>query len=129
LTASIVLRALCMGDLAFFEAALARLANLPVVNARKLIYDPGKRGLEAIYRHAQLPLNHLPIAQAAVAIAADLQYDGESGHRDGFKRRMIERMLTQYDFLGDDFEPDDIEYLLSKLNATASGSGPEPPKS
>ena len=129
LTASIVLRALCMGDLAFFEAALARLANLPVVNARKLIYDPGKRGLEAVYRRAQLPMNHLPIARAAVAIAADLHYDGESDDRERFKRRMIERMLTQYDFLGEDFDPDDIEYLLAKLNTAGSGTGPEPSES
>jgi uncharacterized protein (DUF2336 family) len=124
LTASIVLRALCLGDLMFFETALARLAGLSIVNARKLIYDEGKRGLEALYQKAKLPASHLPIARAAIAIARDLQYDGEPNDRDRFKRRMIDRILTQYDFIGDDFDPNDIEYLLAKVGGLSSGPIP-----
>jgi len=124
LTASIVLRALCLGDLMFFETALARLAGLSIVNARKLIYDEGKRGLEALYQKAKLPTSHLPIARAAITIARDLQYDGEPNDRDRFKRRMIDRILTQYDFIGDDFDPNDIEYLLAKVGGLSSDSIP-----
>jgi uncharacterized protein (DUF2336 family) len=122
LTPSIVLRALCLGDLAFFEAAIARLADLSLVNARKLIYDEGKRGLGAIYQRAGLPPGQLPIARAAIAIARDLQYDGEANDRERFKRRMVDRILTQYDFLGADFDPNDIEYLLAKVGAISSSS-------
>jgi uncharacterized protein (DUF2336 family) len=122
LTPSIVLRALCLGDLAFFEAAIARLADLSLVNARKLIYDEGKRGLGAIYQRASLPPGQLPIARAAIAIARDLQYDGEANDRERFKRRMVDRILTQYDFLGADFDPNDIEYLLAKVGAISSSS-------
>jgi len=39
LTPTIVLRALCMGDIAFFEASMAILANIPVANTRLLVHD------------------------------------------------------------------------------------------
>ena len=55
LTASIVIRGLCMGDIAFFEAAMARLARLPMLNAQILIHDEGRRGLEALWRKAGMP--------------------------------------------------------------------------
>jgi len=124
LTPSIVLRALCLGDLTFFEVAVARLADLALVNARKLIYDEGPRGLGAIYQRAKLPPAQLPIARAAIAIAKDLKYDGEANDRERFRRRMIDRILTQYDFLGEDFDPNDIEYLLNKVSAISSSMDP-----
>jgi len=37
LTPSIILRALCVGDMRFFEAALSILSDVPLVNARTLI--------------------------------------------------------------------------------------------
>ena len=46
LTPSIILRALCVGDLRFFEAAIAQLANVSLVNVRLLIHDQGNLGLE-----------------------------------------------------------------------------------
>ncbi len=44
LTPSIILRALCMGDMAFFEAAMARRAGVSALNARTLIHDEGNWG-------------------------------------------------------------------------------------
>ena len=41
-----VLRALCLGDLAFFEVALAVMARIPRINARILIHDAGPNGLD-----------------------------------------------------------------------------------
>ena len=46
LTPSIILRALCVGDLNFFEASVAQLTNVSLVNVRKLIHDQGDLGLE-----------------------------------------------------------------------------------
>ena len=55
LTPSLILRALCMGDVLFFEAALAALAGVAVSNARVLAHDRGPLGLRAIYDKAHLP--------------------------------------------------------------------------
>jgi len=117
LTPSIVLRALCMGDTKFFEYALAKLAGIPVTNARLLIHDSGVLGLDGLYGKTGLPKTFLPAVRAAIAVARDMSYDGEPGDRERYARRMLERVLTQYGDLGVDFENDDLEYLLAKMNS------------
>lgn len=52
LTTSLAFRALSLGDLRFFEMAMARLAKLPLDSARTLIHDEGGLGLEAILEAA-----------------------------------------------------------------------------
>ena len=116
LTPSIVLRALCMGDLDFFEAAMAELAEIPLVNVRTLTHDSGTLGLEAVWEKAGLPKAHFMAARAAVDVARETDYDGGENDRERYSRRMIERILTQYGDLGVEFDSDDLEYLLTKMN-------------
>lgn len=52
LTTSLAFRALSLGDMRFFEMAMARLARLPLDSTRKLIHDDGDLGLEAILQAA-----------------------------------------------------------------------------
>lgn len=78
LTPSIILRAACMGDITFMEAALAEIAGTPLMNARKLIHDSGPLGLSAIYERAKLPLSHYPAIRAAVDMADETAYDGRA---------------------------------------------------
>ncbi len=52
LTTSLAFRALSLGDMRFFEMAMARLTRLPVDSARRLIHDDGDLGLEAILQAA-----------------------------------------------------------------------------
>ena len=124
LTPSIILRALCMGDMAFFEAALARRAGVTVVNARLLIYDEGKLGLSSIYKKALLPNALLPAVKMAVEVAEETGYDGQENDRERFTKRMIERVLTQFEDL--DIGSDNLEYLLTKLNGFASSDSIAP---
>lgn len=116
LTPSIVLRAVCMGDIVFFEWALAKLARIKLENARTLIHDAGKRGFEALFDKAGLPKAFFPAMRAAVDVRFEMEYDGGPNDRERFSRRMIERILTQYGDLGVGFENDDLEYLLVKMN-------------
>ncbi len=118
LTPSIILRALCMGDMAFFEAAVARRAGVPVVNARLLIYDEGELGLNSIYKKALLPDALLPAVKMAVEVAEETGYDGQENDRERFTKRMIERVLTQFEDM--DIGSDNLEYLLAKLNGFAA---------
>jgi uncharacterized protein (DUF2336 family) len=57
LTPSVLIAALCRGHLRFFEIGLARLANIPKSNARKLVRDRGAYGFEALYEKAEMPLS------------------------------------------------------------------------
>lgn len=116
LTPSIVIRAICMGDLKFFEYALAVKTGLPVINTRQLIHDSGKLGLKGIFEKASLPESLYPAARAALAVAREMDYDGGANDLERYQRRMIERVLTQYGDLGVDLDGNDLEYLLSKMN-------------
>ncbi len=115
LTPSIILRALCMGGLRFFEAAVAELARVPVVNVRSLIHDSGALGLRAAFDKAGLPASQFPAVRAAMDVARETEYDGGENDRERYSRRMIERILTQYGDLGVEFDSDDLEYLLTKM--------------
>ncbi|MGE3624590.1 MAG: DUF2336 domain-containing protein [Bdellovibrionales bacterium] len=111
LTPTIVLRALCMGDLAFFEAALAVLANVPITNARILIHDAGRLGLKSLYTKSGLPPRLLPAVRIAIEVVRETLMDGGMHDRARYRARVIERILTQYE----DFGAEDLDYLLEKL--------------
>ncbi|HYH17553.1 MAG TPA: DUF2336 domain-containing protein [Azospirillum sp.] len=111
LTPSLIVRALCMGDIGFFETALAHLAGVPLTNARLLIHDAGRLGLKSVYDRAKLPPALLPACRIAIDVLKETPYDGEEHDRERHRRRMIERILTQYE----DLAADDLEYLLAKL--------------
>ena len=120
LTPSIMLRALCMGDMRFFEASIAELAGVPLVNARQLLHDSGELGLKALFGQAGLPEPLYPAILAATEVAKETDYDGEENDRERYSRRMLERVLTQYGDLGVHFDSDDLEYLLGKMEKLPS---------
>ena len=120
LTASILLRAACMGDIGLFEAGIAELASVPIDNARKLIHDRGELGLKAICQKAKIPTGLYPAFRCAVDVAHETEFDGGELDRARFSRRMIERILTKSDVLGLSFESPDLEYLLAKINQLPS---------
>lgn len=120
LTPSIVLRALCLGDLAFFEAALARLSGTSLANARALIYDTGPLGLRAIFDKAGLPAAYFAAIRAGVDVARLIQLDGQPHDRERRSRKIVERVLTQCGDLGVDLDQPDIEYLLGHMARAAT---------
>lgn len=127
LTPSILIRSACMGDIRFFEAALAARANVPIGNAIRLVHDIGQNGLEAIYKKAELPEALFTAVRAAVDVARDNEFDGGDHDRELLKRRTIERILTQCGDLGVRLADGDLDYLIGKManleagNAAASG--------
>ena len=116
LTPSIILRGLCMGDMTIFEAGMAELAGVALLNARQLIYDSGSLGLRTLCRKADIPLPQVDAVRAAIEVSWDMEYDGCEHDRERYSRCMIERIMTQYDDLGVEFESDDLNYLLTKMS-------------
>lgn len=111
LTASLVLRALCTGDIAFFEAAMAAKGDVPLQNAQTLIHEPSRRGLEALYRKAAMPPSLYAAVLAAVEVVDETGFDGNARDLERFRSRVISRVLT----LADTVEEADADYLLDKL--------------
>jgi uncharacterized protein (DUF2336 family) len=111
LTPSLVLRALCMGDLAFLETALAVKAHVPVENAHILVHDAGGNGLASLYRKAGMPEPLLPMFRLAVEAANSTALDGGEHDFERYRGRVITRVLSQCD----NFAADDLDYLVEKL--------------
>ena len=116
LTPSIILRAVVMGDMTFFEAALAELAGISLASSRVLIHDQGQFGFQSLFNKAKLPASYFPAVRAAVDVSRETAYDGGEHDRERYTRRMIERVLTQYGDLGVFMEVDDLDYLLKKMD-------------
>lgn len=113
LTPTLIFRALCTGDVAFFEAALARLANIPVPNAYKLIHDPGGRGLEALFQKLGLPHPMLNISKAALGVIEEVRMSG-GDDKDQMQRIIIERVLTKFE---NGFDTENLDYFIARLGS------------
>lgn len=120
MTPSLMVRALCIGDINFFETALSMLAKVPLTNARLLIHDSGRLGLKSIYEKAKLPPALLPACRVALDVLHETPYDGEDHDLERHRRRLIERILTQYEELA----AEDLEYLLGKMGDIMQLEGP-----
>lgn len=111
LTETLVFRALCMGDVVFFEAALAKLSNIPVSNAYKLIHDRGSLGLEAIFKESGLSPNLLPLIMVALDVVDEMNVCA-SEDPERFKSRMVERLLTHCE---DSMDTESLDYFITKI--------------
>ena len=120
LTASLLLRALCVGDLNFFERAMAKLVALPLKNVRILIHDKGMLGLEPLYLRAGLPESLYSAFRAAVALVVETEYDGGLNDRQRYIERILQRLLTKFEDPAERIAADDIEYLMAKLSQHAA---------
>lgn len=114
LTPTLVLRALCMGDSRFFEASLAKLANIPLNSAYSLIEDSGSLGLKSLFDRGGLPANMLELARVAIKVKQETEYDGQENDRERFRARMIERVLTTIET---GIDPENLDYFISKLGS------------
>jgi uncharacterized protein (DUF2336 family) len=111
LTSFLIWRALSLGDMAFFEAAMSTLSRVPIENARILIHDVGTGGLASLYETSGLPARMFPAVRAAVDVLRDVQFDGGERDHERYRARVISRILTQFE----EFPPEDLDYMLEKL--------------
>jgi uncharacterized protein (DUF2336 family) len=129
LTPFLVLRALCLGDMTFFEVAMAVMAKVPVTNARILIHDAGPNGLTSLYERSGMPARLLPAVRVAADVVRGTEFDGGERDRERYRSRVITRILTQFE----DLAQEDLDYLLEKLGdvltvgAATSHALPESP--
>jgi len=111
LTPLLILRALCTGDIGFFEAAMAARSNVPLDNAQILIHEPSRRGLRALYRKSEMPEDLYVAVLAAIEVVDETRFDGEARDLERFRARVSTRVLT----LVETVDAADADYLLEKL--------------
>jgi len=111
LTHTLVVRALCMGDLVFFETGLAKLSGLPVANIYRLIHDKGTRGLTKLFEKIGVSKKMLDVSLVALDLSKDMTLDTRDD-REQFRSVMLDRVLTK---LGETQDVDSIDFLMRKM--------------
>lgn len=112
LSASLLLRGLARGQMAFFEQGLSELAGVAHDRAWLMIHDAGPLGLKAIYDRAGLPPRLFQAFRAGVDTWRGMQAEGVVLSGDRFQQRMLERFLTQRP----NTPREDLTYLLERLD-------------
>lgn len=115
-----LLRAACLGDMKFFEYAMAVKAGIPVRNARILIYDSGLLGLERIYRESKMPKELFAPISLAVHTFQQMLEESEDGYKDHFQRRLLERLMMLFDEYHIAISSEDESYFLKKISQNKS---------
>jgi uncharacterized protein (DUF2336 family) len=115
LTATLLLRAICMGDSHFFEVGVAVLAGIRVENAPRLIYDP--QGFKALYGKAGLPHELFRAFRTAVTVMEDVKLKQHESWRREHSEQLVERLAQEHRAVC----PDGLRNLLSQLSARIRG--------
>ncbi len=116
LTHSLAIRALCMGYLNLFESCLARMADVPRVNARILLMG-GSEGFKALYRQAGMPEGFMDAVQALLGITQEITNYGYVRSKD-FRKEVVESIYKG----GYNRSVDGMSYLLSIIDGKIAGS-------
>lgn len=108
---SVLVRALCQGNVRFFETAIAKLVGVPVSNARLLMMDPGPLGFDSIYASSPLPIAFRDAIKTVFDIALE-ETNAGNYKLDNFARRVIQRVEQQ----GFDKSIENMDYLISIMS-------------
>ena len=115
LTTSLIIRAICSGQMRFAEHGLAILSGVSLQKSVLMIHDGGPFGLKALCTRAGLNEKMSQIIHAAVVIYRDLEMSGLDYDRAKFQALMIERVLT----LPFELPEIDQNWFLEKLDGLA----------
>ncbi len=110
-SSSLLLRAICSGDVAFAEVAFSVLSGIPLRNAKLLFHDIGPLGFQSLYERSGMELALLPVFRTALHVIFDEPFEGGEDKRDWYRRRTIQRVLHHFEHLG----AGDLDYLVEKI--------------
>lgn len=94
LDVSVVMRSLCIGDLRFFETAIAKMVSLPVGNVRMLMNDAGPHGFMSLYEKTKMPEDFAEAIQTVYTAAME-ETDGGKFRYEDYGVRIRQRLIAQ----------------------------------
>jgi len=101
LNTALLLRAVCAGNVAMFETALAVLAHTPVERVASLVRAGRTSLLRAVYAKAGLPAVAFDAFSAALDTWRRFAEEGGNGDRYRVTRRVVEAVLARYTDISD----------------------------
>ncbi|MBM3617984.1 MAG: DUF2336 domain-containing protein, partial [Alphaproteobacteria bacterium] len=113
LTPSIILTSLCRGNFNFFEASLARMAGIPLPNARKLIRDKGDLGFRSLYQKAGLPDSMFDACRLVLTVMHEISEQGgeTTPGTIHFANKVVEKVLQRQQGR----EIDNLAYIIALI--------------
>ncbi|MEN6543638.1 DUF2336 domain-containing protein [Parvibaculum sp.] len=118
LSASLLLRALCAGEVGFVETGFSLLTSVPPERAAWLIHDVGPLGFRAVYARAALPEVFYVAFRAALDVIHELQADGHLSDRPYLRHCMLTRIGERFP----DIEAGDVDFLIDRITRRLSGA-------
>ena len=115
LSDSVMIRSLCIGDIRFFETAIARRVNIGVSNAKLLVADPGPLGFKALYASAKLPEAYYECVKVLLKLANEETQYGTYQTMD-YCNRMVARIVSG----GYDKTVENMDVLLTMIGRNLS---------
>lgn len=93
LTPSLVMTALCRGQMGFFAAAMGRFAGVPLANAKRLVADKGDLGLRGLYAKSELPPAMFDAVRLLLRAVQELEGDEAIPGSMLYANRLVEKVL------------------------------------
>ena len=111
LTASIIVRAACLGAMDVVAAIMACLADVPLKRAEDGMFVKPGSAFRHLHSKAGLPESCYWTLQAACDVAREEQQDGIPLSQDDFGRRLIEVLMTRYEALPMAERPHQLDFV------------------
>ncbi len=94
LTHSIILRALCKGDLLFFAYGLSFLSGMDIATTKQIVFKESVSSFSALYKKASMPKGTFDAVNIILRFALkETDGDGNIKNSHNFSKRMIERII------------------------------------
>jgi len=123
LTPTLLLRALCCGELALFEISLARMSGMAPDKVQAILKGGDQAAFQALYDSAALPEDFFRAfriaARSAVMLLARRGQGQDQEWQAKFTRQIVQKIAIEYDRL----DPDNLEALLSQLSHLRDWTG------
>ncbi len=111
LTPSLMLRAVCAGELEFVIRGVAIMTSIQAERAARLIHDVGPLGFRALHARAGMPELYYAAFRAALDVLLDLEAKGVTPEKRALKQMMIAKIGPHYC----DGRAHDLDLLIDSL--------------
>ena len=115
LTAAVLLRAICKGDINFFKAALASLTGLPQSRIHAIIANGRSGNFRAAYTKSKLPSMALGLFETALDAWREAYFDNSIPMED-LPKRVMDQIVARYNS-GNGHRNEAVTVMLNRLAA------------
>ena len=115
-TASFLLRSICMGNITFFSRAVAQLSGMPPSRVDAILVQDRQSAFKAVYAKAGLPERAFGVFQTAISTWRRLLSSGSAINQSRLPFLVTKEVLETYG-AGSNPAVDDLLVLLRKLGA------------